>query len=127
MWWWRKRKVFTDGQYDIVLAYLNRARLDSALILRRHIDMALNLDRIKAAQEALHADVAKLLALQAKTKTEVETVSAQLAAAIAAGDPAGIAKAQADLDALATSLEQDSAAIDAVEPDPTAPAAPAAG
>lgn len=121
--WWCKRKLFTDGQYDVVLAYLNRARLDSALTLRRLTDMALNLDRIKAAHEALHSDVAKLLTLQSKTKLEVETVSAQLAAAIAAGDPVGVAKAQADLDAIATSLEQDSAAIDAVEPDPAAPAA----
>jgi RPA family protein len=120
MWW---RQMFTDGQYKVVLAYLNRARADSALILWSLNAMSLNLDRIKAAQEALHADVAKLLALQSKTKSEVETVSAQLAAAIAAGDPAGIAKAQADLDVIATSLEQDSAAIDAVEPDP----APVAG
>lgn len=124
MSWWRRKHLFTDGQYDVVLGYLNLARRHDALILQRTSRMELNLERLKAAHEGLKSDVTKLLALQNKTQIQVETISAELAAAIAANNPVGIAKAQADLDTMATSMEEESRQIDAVAPDPApAPAA----
>jgi ABC-type transporter Mla subunit MlaD len=91
-------------------------------------------------QEKIMIDTSKILAAVAAEKTKVDSLialangqtatmknlSTQLAAAIAANDPAALAQVQADLDQAAADLSAETEAVSAAVDANTPPAAPAA-
>ncbi len=97
------------------------------------------LGEILINQELTMIDTSKILASVAAEKTKVDSLialangqsatmkdlSAQLAAAIAANDPAALAKVQADLDQASTDLDAETAAVGAAI-DANTPPAPTA-
>lgn len=81
-----------------VLRELRRLNAN-ALVLQRKIDDAMiDTSKLLAAVAKQTTDVASLRALADAQNQAMATLSQQLAAAIAANDPAAIAQVQADLD-----------------------------
>jgi len=90
--------------------------------------LMIDTSKIIAAVAAERGKVDSLIALANSQSASMKDLAAQLAAAIAANDPAAIAQVQADLDKAATDLDSESAAVQAAldangNPAP-APAAP---
>jgi Skp family chaperone for outer membrane proteins len=73
--------------------------------------MTINLDRLTADVAAIKTVDASILALFAAFVVQIKDLRDQLAAAIAASDPAAQQAVQDKLDALATDLETESAAL----------------
>ena len=66
--------------------------------------MAIDVSKLTAAEVQLVSDVDTLLAASTAATTQLAAVSAQLAAAIAANDPAAITAAQTAIDAVTAAL-----------------------
>jgi len=77
--------------------------------------MAISVAKLQASVTRLETDVDALLDLTAATQTQLEQVSAQLAAAIAANDPAALKAVQDAIDGIADHLDIESAKVEAVE------------
>lgn len=114
---------FTPRNDETLLAYLAAILTEQRELARKVHAMTLDISHATAALAKLTADVTALLALQNKTQLQVETVSNQLAAAIANGNADAITQAQKDLEAIAVGMDQEAAAIEAVinAPPPATP------
>lgn len=75
--------------------------------------MALDVSKLVASEARLVGDVDALLTLNDTTSASLTTISQQLAAAIAANDPAALAAAQAAVDAAVVALDAESAKVEA--------------
>lgn len=80
-----------------------------ALILKGQTDMAIDTSKILAAVAAERTELKSWETLAAQLTAAITKLAADLAAAIAANDPAAIAQVQADLDKAATDLSADNA------------------
>ena len=76
---------FTEHHFDRIMDVLGQ-------IHRRVTAMAIDVSKLTAAEVQLVADVDVLLAASTAATTQLAAVSAQLAAAIAANDPAALAR-----------------------------------
>lgn len=91
------------------------------------IELGLMVSRLLGNTESIMIDTSKIIAAVAAERTKVDSLialangqsvtmkdlSAQLAAAIAAGDPAALAQVQADLDKASSDLDTETAAVTA--------------
>src|SRR5882672_2401186 len=91
------------------------------------IEIGLMVSQVLEKLENIMIDTSKIIAAVAAEKTKVDSLitlangqsatmkdlSAQLAAAIAAGDPAALAQVQADLDKASSDLDTETAAVTA--------------
>lgn len=78
-------------------------------ILEGQKKMAIDTSKLLASAAKQTTDNASLRALMVSVKDQLTQTKADLAAAIAAGDPAGIAAAQADIDTVVAKLDADDA------------------
>ena len=85
-------------------------RIEEFLIhLHRKLDiMAIDLSVLTANETKLIADVDTLLAANTKASADLVTANAALAAAVAANDPVAAAAVQAQIDAIAKALADES-------------------
>src|SRR5258708_3851777 len=91
------------------------------------IELGLMVSRLLGNTESIMIDTSKIIAAVAAERTKVDSLialangqsvtmkdlSAQLAAAIATGDPAALAQVQADLDKASSDLDTETAAVTA--------------
>src|SRR5712691_5824524 len=91
-------------------------------IMERINAMAIDVTKITASAQRAEAGIESVLAALAATKTQLDGVSKELAAAVAANDPAAITAAQQQLDALAAGLDAESDKIAAATQAPASPA-----
>lgn len=92
-------------------------------VLNRQDNLMIDDTKILASVAAAKTQVDSLIALATQQNATMKDLSAQLAAAIAANDPAAIAQVQADLDTAAAALDTETQAVkDAIAAN-TAPAA----
>ena len=88
------------------------------VINRKVTNMALDVSKLAASEARLVGDVDTLLTLADTTSASLTAGQAQLAAAIAANDPAALAAAQTAIDAVVTSLDTESAKVEAKQVPP---------
>lgn len=91
-------------------------------ILEGQKQMAIDTSKLLASAARATTDNASLRALIVSVKEQLTETKADLAAAIAAGDPAGIAAAQADIDTAVSKLDADDAETQAALASNVAPA-----
>jgi fatty acid-binding protein DegV len=113
----------------VIAGQLNRIETMLSAFLNTQELIMVDTSRILAAVAAEKTKVDSLITLVNAQNDTMKALSAQLAAAIAANDPAALAKVQADLDKASNDLDSESAsvqtAIDANTPAPAPAAAPA--
>jgi len=95
------------------------------LINRKFDEMTISINRIARDVTNLKTIDASILALVAAFVVQIKDLRDQLAAAIAASDPAAQQEVQDKLDALATDLESEAASLSKAVTDNTPPVEPA--
>jgi flavoprotein len=80
--------------------------------------MSIDVSKLAASEARLVGDVDTLLTLASTTSASLATVSQQLAAAIAANDPAALAAAQTAIDVVVVALDTESAKVEATQVPP---------
>lgn len=88
------------------------------IILERVDTMAVDVSKLVASEVKLVADVDTLITSAQANSAKLTDISAQLAAAIAANDPAAQKAAQDAIDGVATALDAESSKVEATQTPP---------